>query len=185
MVCKNIDYDHHKLKPLPLGIANSYCKHGNTTVLSSAIQSSKPYSKKKQNIYVNFTLSTNTEERMNVLDQCKKITLSCFSVRKDFAAYLEEMKQYRYVISPPGNGTDCHRTWEALLVGCIPIIKHSRLDPLFKKLPVIFVYEWSELTEDFLQKEYQKLIAKNFYYERLYADYWIKKIKKYIFTNKT
>lgn len=28
---------------------------------------------------------------------------------------------YAFVISPPGHGLDCHRTWEALALGCIPI----------------------------------------------------------------
>jgi hypothetical protein len=28
---------------------------------------------------------------------------------------------YSFVISPPGHGLDCHRTWEALALGCIPI----------------------------------------------------------------
>lgn len=29
--------------------------------------------------------------------------------------------RYSFVISPPGHGLDCHRTWEALALGCIPI----------------------------------------------------------------
>jgi tRNA U38,U39,U40 pseudouridine synthase TruA len=28
---------------------------------------------------------------------------------------------FAFVISPPGHGLDCHRTWEALALGCIPI----------------------------------------------------------------
>ena len=34
--------------------------------------------------------------------------------------YLMELGQHRFVLSPRGNGLDAHRTWEALLVGCIP-----------------------------------------------------------------
>ena len=31
--------------------------------------------------------------------------------------------QYAFVLSPRGGGYDCHRTWEALLLGSIPIVK--------------------------------------------------------------
>jgi hypothetical protein len=48
-----------------------------------------------------------------------------------------EMCKYSFVLSPFGNGYDCHRTWEALLLGCIPIMKKSRIDSLFKYLPVL------------------------------------------------
>jgi len=45
--------------------------------------------------------------------------------------------------SPPGNGWDCHRTWEALALGCVPLIlRHSLggiFDDVFKGLPVAFV----------------------------------------------
>ena len=39
---------------------------------------------------------------------------------------------YSFVISPPGHGLDCHRTWEALALGCIPIT----LAPMITSAPV-------------------------------------------------
>ena len=35
--------------------------------------------------------------------------------------YLRTLGQHRFVLSPRGNGLDAHRTWEALMVGTIPI----------------------------------------------------------------
>lgn len=58
------------------------------------------------------------------------------------------MIQYKYVISPHGNGLDCHRTWEALALGCIPIVKTSALDPMFKGLPVMIVNNWKDITQE-------------------------------------
>ena len=46
-------------------------------------------------------------------------------------------KKYKFILSPPGAGFDCHRTWEALYLGAIPIVKTSSLDPLYKDLPVV------------------------------------------------
>ena len=37
----------------------------------------------------------------------------------------ETTAQYAFVASPPGNGFDCHRTWEALVLGCIVIVQNS------------------------------------------------------------
>lgn len=60
------------------------------------------------------------------------------------------MVQYKYVISPHGNGLDCHRTWEAIALGCIPIVKTSALDPMFKGLPVMIVKDWKDITQEML-----------------------------------
>lgn len=38
---------------------------------------------------------------------------------------LEEMASHKFVLAPPGNGLDCYRIWEALYLGCIPILTES------------------------------------------------------------
>ena len=43
--------------------------------------------------------------------------------------------EYAFVLSPPGKGLDCHRTWEALCLGCIPIIISTPLDDMFGPIP--------------------------------------------------
>ena len=40
--------------------------------------------------------------------------------------------KYAFVLSPRGRGLDCHRTWEALCLGCIPIVKKSPITKLFR-----------------------------------------------------
>ncbi len=49
--------------------------------------------------------------------------------------------------SPVGNGRDCHRTWELLFFGVVPIVRTSTLDALYDNLPVIIVSEWSAVSE--------------------------------------
>jgi hypothetical protein len=80
----------------------------------------------------------------------------------------KNMIQYKYVISPHGNGLDCHRTWEALILGCIPILKTSPLDPMFAGLPVLIVQKWSDVTQELLdtfKPDYSKM-------EKLELSYW-------------
>ena len=47
--------------------------------------------------------------------------------------------KYFFVISLPGHGLDCHRTWEALALGATVITVHSPLDPLLEKYRVVFL----------------------------------------------
>ena len=79
------------------------------------------------------------------------------------------MIQFKYVISPLGNGLDCHRTWEAIILGCIPIVKKSGLDPMYEGLPVLIVNEWSDITQELLddfKPNYTNI-------KKIYLQYWI------------
>ena len=57
------------------------------------------------------------------------------------------MIKYKWIISPHGNGLDCHRTYEAIALGCIPIVKTSTLDILYKDMPIIIVDNWSQILQ--------------------------------------
>lgn len=79
----------------------------------------------------------------------------------------KNMVKFKYVISPHGNGLDCHRTWEALALGCIPIMKTSSLDLLFDGLPVLIVSDWSKITQKLLT-DFKPSIN----LEKLQLSYW-------------
>jgi hypothetical protein len=55
-----------------------------------------------------------------------------------------EKTQYVFTVSPPGNGIDCHRTWEDLLMGCIVIVMETGMDAMYEGLPVVVVKNWTE-----------------------------------------
>ena len=55
------------------------------------------------------------------------------------------------MICPRGNAIDCHRNWEVLYMRRVPIMKrHPYLEELYKDLPVLFVNDYSEVTEKLL-----------------------------------
>ena len=62
-----------------------------------------------------------------------------------------EKTRYAFVVSPHGNGLDCHRTWESLVLGNIVIVKRSSLDPLYEGLPVVIVDDWQQITRENLK----------------------------------
>lgn len=176
---QNIDYLHPKLKPLPIGIANQYNPHGNIDTFKAAMEDVPAWQGRVNKVYLNFAVHTNPQERQGALDFFSQCSYAVIADFKPPAQYLNEMKQYRYVVNPPGNGLDCHRTWEALMLGCVPIMKHSLLDPMFEALPIIFINNWAEVTEEFLEQESAKMVHKKYNLEKVYVNYWINFIKSF------
>lgn len=174
---QNIDYKHPKLRPIPIGLANSYWPHGNVESFKKSLENLPPWQARSKLVYLNIEVNTNPVERKPILDLLSKEPYVYHASLKPFDAYLEEMKQYRYVICPPGNGTDCVRAWEALLLGCIPIMQHSSLDSMFEDLPVILIDDWSEINENFLERKYKEMQNQSYRLEKIYADYWINLIR--------
>lgn len=82
--------------------------------------------------------------------------------------------KYFFVLSPEGAGPDCHRTWEALILGQVPIIKRSHLSPLFAGLPVIEVENWEEVTNNFLIDSVNKVLSCRYDYSKLFLNYWVR-----------
>lgn len=67
-----------------------------------------------------------------------------------------DMAKYQFILSPFGNGFDCHRTWEALALGCIPICCLPPQWPRYTELPILYVNDWSEITPALLKKAITK-----------------------------
>jgi hypothetical protein len=53
----------------------------------------------------------------------------------------------QYVLSPPGNGPDCHRTWEALYLGATPIVHRKSWPFLDYDIPVLVIDSWDKIGE--------------------------------------
>lgn len=62
----------------------------------------------------------------------------------DPVAYHKRLRDTLFVPSPRGNGIDCHRTWEAIYAGAVPVV--LREDWPFEQLalPVLVVDAWDQ-----------------------------------------
>lgn len=168
---------HKKFFPIPIGLANLYYPHGDISIVKQEREQGLS-GNRDIILYMNFTTGTNKAEREPVW-QLFKDKFFCYNFGpKPFRSYLKDLKRAQFILSPPGSGPDCHRHWEALLMGAIPIIKHSPLDPLFEGLPVLLVNDWDEVTLDFLHAAYIRIHAQKFEYEKLFAPYWLNKIEQ-------
>lgn len=137
---------------------------------------SKPFQERELKCYGNFQFLMGT--RYGKTDR-----VECFSKVPNNLVYYEPTKcerivswqnmiDYAFVLSPHGNGLDCHRTWEALCLGCIPIVKSSGLNPLFEDLPVWIVSSWTEVTEENMKNKINEFIRRVFRYDKLELQYW-------------
>uniref|UniRef100_A0A7S3K5T6 Exostosin GT47 domain-containing protein n=1 Tax=Aureoumbra lagunensis TaxID=44058 RepID=A0A7S3K5T6_9STRA len=88
--------------------------------------------------------------------------------------YYSDILRSRFVLSPPGSKLDCHRHWEILMLGAIPIILRSPpLIEMFAGLPVLFVSDWSEVTPARLMTEAVHIYSIfNYDWRPLTVTYW-------------
>ena len=174
MFSQNTLITHKKLTAIPIGIANSKYNHGKKELLYKAVNT-YIVEDRINKIYVNVDPGTNWGHRGPVLNHMRNNPLSVFVNRSSYYDYLVQMKRYKWVCSPKGNGADCHRTWEALYMGCIPLVDDiDNFKEFSKELPIILIKDWSKITLEFLEIETSKL---NFKYNMLNFNYWKNKIE--------
>uniref|UniRef100_A0A914PI64 Exostosin GT47 domain-containing protein n=1 Tax=Panagrolaimus davidi TaxID=227884 RepID=A0A914PI64_9BILA len=160
---QNVQVSHPKLIPLPLGVVPPA---GNVhETLCDLAKTPTPYFNKTQLLYLNFSPNTN-KDRIKTLEYFKKTfgnnsLVKINQKRSTWKEYLENIKNSQFVLSPPGNGIDCIRTWEAIIFGSIPIVKRSYLMPLYDRLPVMVVRDWHEVTEESMKKFQQDNLNPN------------------------
>lgn len=147
-------------------------------------------SKRSQLVYCNFSIGASsqpvyTAKRKKVLATLREhdwITFGTMENRhgkRDLsrAMFYRRMGQHRFVISPEGNGIDCHRTWEALYMRSIPVVQRSPEMDHFRDLPILYTDDYSELSPDYLEDQYEKMMETEYAIDKLYLSYWRAKIE--------
>ena len=166
--CQNRYIIHPKLFSIPIGMANSQWPHGNTQAMYNAINANHA---KKYVVYKNFDIGTNRDKR-NFVDA---ITISNgipMNPSIPFPLYLQELSKSCFAISPPGNGVDCHRIWECLLLKVVPVVEDSECLSQFKHLPVLFINNWQEVTPKMLLDKVDYYMTSKFDFAMLDIEYW-------------
>jgi len=178
--------DNNKIFQLPIGldyhtISNDPSKfwrdtnEGSTpieqeTILKNIRKTMVPFHERIKKIYVQMTL---TEDRLQTLAQIPSELLEINQKGMPRTQVWNQIKNYTFAFSPYGNGPDCHRHWEILLLGCIPIIKSFGTNEMFDDLPVLIVNEWSDITEKLLIETIEKFKVTTFNYDKLLLKYWV------------
>ena len=207
--CIHNNTTHKKLSQIPIGLAYHHLHNEEIeeeakqivspmkqeAILDSIIynhQSKKmklPFWKRQVKCYINFNFEKNYMRSRFGYDRYEALTkipkLLQFSEKGEVnrTTSWNNQSNYAFVVSPFGNGFDCHRTWEALILGCIPIVKSSGIDNLYDDLPVLIIQDWSDITEKLLMNaiaEFKKKHDKGvFNYDKLTLGYWMDKINSH------
>jgi len=149
-------------------------------LLKNIITTAKPFHERIPKIYMNFTVNSDRfKQRQLALDT---IPDELTSLNLEFTPRTQtwkNMSQYTFVLSPTGIGLDCHRTWEALVLGCIPIVCVKEFKTLFEDLPVLIVNDWSDITEELLENTIEDFKNRTFNKQKLTLGYWKNNIYKF------
>jgi len=147
------------------------------TILRNIRQKGSPLQSRKPQAFCNWHFYLDRGDRKEVLQKVDRRALyfvQGYQRRED--AWMNQM-EYAFVCSPSGGGLDCHRTWEALVLGCVPIVKSSGMDRVFEGLPVWIVGDWHEVTLEACLAKKEEFAGKIYDYQRLGLEYWIKRIR--------
>lgn len=174
---QNIVAKCKKFNPIPIGLENDYVPNSiEKKCMLFSFSNSCKFIKPYKLLYINHNIGTNVRERQipysifNNSNWCTIENCVGFSYQSN---YYSKILDHMFVLSPPGNGIDCHRTWEILYLKRIPILKNvGRLKELYADLPVIFIDKYDQLCESFLQEQMYSIKNKNFNFEKLKFSYW-------------
>jgi hypothetical protein len=142
-------------------------------------ENSKPFYDRNTKIYVNFSKNSDRFGDRNLA--LEKISKELLEINDKFIPRTYTWKyitKFAFVLSPFGTGMDCHRTWETLCLGSIPIVRAPHFKKLFEDLPVLIVENWEDVTQELLDKTIADFSKKTFNYDKLKLSYWINRIKK-------
>ena len=135
-------------KPLPIGLENaSKMRNGvPADYLQEIERGLKSFNSRDIELLVCFSLWTNSSVRTEALSWAKGIP-GAIIIDNPITprAYRKLVLRSKYVLSPPGNGPDCHRTWEALYLGATPIVLKDYWPFRGYELPVVSLNGWGEL----------------------------------------
>jgi len=177
--------DHPKVTAIGIAIENRhYHSAGIVHILNRIIRKMKknPPAKKDKILY-RFSVHTNPQERGPMLELFKSLEyMETFTEMLPPPLYFKYLMTYKFVVSPPGHAIESCRTWEALEVRTIPIVKDFVAYRHFVKmgLPMWIVKDWNELTglnEKMLAEKYEEMM-KNVNWAPIRMDYWIKRIRE-------
>lgn len=174
--------------PIPLGIGPPYCHF---TPKINEIRAVDAKKQRSRLLYVNFRTTFLSDENRGIREYARQKVLemsrSCSAVVTIIDAsiqpvsnqqYLEDLTDHKFCLCPRGGGIDTHRLWECLYCRTIPIVKRENAHRNFTDLPILFVEDWSEITEEFLHDSYQRFFDVDWNYSKLSASWWGRKFRE-------
>lgn len=179
MYVQNVNVIHPRISTIPLGLENSMWGTQKKEIMSRLMKDGKKriYSRNKL-VFMNHSTNTRFEERQMLYDKFGKLSwVTTTKHSKDLESYFKNILTHKFIMNPWGNCFDNHRMWEAFYLGCIPITKRCIFTSFYEDFPICLIDSWDEVTEDFLNKEYERINKLEFNKDKLKFFYWRTKVR--------
>ena len=185
---ENRDEIHPKTSSIPLGINPREMPNMNCDYIMKYMHNSTPL---KERILKVICIHRQRKGDREIIDNYKNNEWKHFTITEGnyhIDSWYKLLQTYPFIICAHGGGIDpCPKIWEALCVGCIPIIKSSALNDVYTQFPVVILDEWNTITLENLNKWLStyshfydnKELRKNWEH-KLFADYWKNVIYSYL-----
>lgn len=173
---QNNTFRHNKITPIPIGIENRRWFMSGWYLIKDIHTLDKKITKKTRILY-GFNDRTNVRERSLARKYLAETPLADgVGIRAKPRHYFCTLNEYKFVASPEGNGSDCHRTWEAIILGVVPIVRNTSHNQIFEQrdLPVLTIDGWEkikDITENNLEMIYNQKTKKEC--REIFLKYWV------------
>ena len=182
---QNLAMSHPRLHPMPLGLDyHTIASHGRpdwgaqaSPVAQEALlmrlrAEVPPLEERDPLSYSNWHFMPENGDRADVLQALPPGVTFYEPEPLERAASWKRNAGYAFTISPRGRGMDCHRTWEAIVLGAVPVIPDLPINGLLETLPVVIVRDWRTVTREFLAAERKRLLTTEFDFAPVLLNYW-------------
>lgn len=177
---QNVNIIHERVESIPIGLENNRwfpeMKKKEKMLAKMQEPHRSIYELTGNLVYMNFNIQTNPLKRTEPHRLLKDKTWVTVSNGCGFDEYINGVYNHKFVICPEGNGMDTHRTWETLYMGSIPIEKRNLNNRFYQDMPICFVDDWDQVTESFLEQEYDRIKSLIWNHSKLEFEYWKNRI---------
>ncbi len=179
----NVTHPHPRVSAIPLGLGSP--SDPITLKMADLLKMKEKNIPKSSWLLVSFRAETNRSLRQPIYEYFQErsekepwITFYPPNEEQSKDSFLEQLSEHRFLLSPPGNGVDTHRIWEALAIGSYPIVLTSEAMRPFEELPILMVHCFEEITLPFLEYHLPQLEEKRENLFLLEMSYWEKKLQE-------
>lgn len=157
---QNLTANHPKLHHLPIGMdyhtasipgnpfePNPLSPIEQERVIIDIVTNAPPFNERSSLVYADFKPESNKPDRALALTAFANQSVSP-TQRVTRSTSWALCSKFKFILSPMGRGIDCHRTWEAIVLGCVPILRSTKLDALYSETPVHIVESWQTFSEE-------------------------------------
>jgi hypothetical protein len=177
--CVNVSDDIEGVTPIPIGLENVWFnKSGRLRYYLDRPPRRVEPDNFDYLVLSSFSVGTNRAKRQPVASLMESSRHGHHGMVWKSGEFRDVISRSLFVISPPGNGADAHRTWEAVYLGAVPVVeKDSLASSLTSELPILAVNHYEEfldMSDDELLDVYVDIRQRRS--DKAYAPYWVSRI---------